>query len=95
MVRSEMMERMPASEFVEWMVLEQIEPFGDRRADILAGIIAATVANVNRVKGQKPMAPEDFMIKWEKPAAKVQSPNDQLARMLLFQKIQNARVANG
>lgn len=35
-----------------------------RHLDFLAGIIAATVANVNRGKSQKAFKPEDFMPKY-------------------------------
>lgn len=38
----------------------KIDPFGEGRADLRMGIIASTIANVNRGK-QKPFKPADFM----------------------------------
>jgi len=38
-----------------------------RHLDFLAGIVAATIANVNRGKAQKAFKPEDFMPKYEDP----------------------------
>lgn len=61
MTVSEMTHRMSAAEFEEWRAYDRIEPFGPERGDLRAGIVAATVANVNRGKGQKPFSPTDFM----------------------------------
>lgn len=43
------------------MVFAQLEPFGERRADLRAAIVATTVANANRGKNQRPFKVEDFM----------------------------------
>jgi len=41
----------------------QLEPFGEERADLRAGIIAATIANTARdpKKRRKPFGPDEFM----------------------------------
>jgi len=54
---------MSSHELTEWKVYEVVEPFGEARADLRAGIIAATVANFsgNRAKGSKALSPLDFM----------------------------------
>lgn len=39
----------------------RVEPFGEQRADLRSGIIASTVANVNRGRRQKAFQPTDFM----------------------------------
>jgi len=68
----------------EWQAVYSESPFGDERSDLQAGIIASTIANVNRdPKKGEPFKPADFMpfVKIEKP---VQSPKTQmgiLARM--------------
>lgn len=95
MLRSEMMERMSASEFYDWMVLERMEPFGDRRADIQAGIVASTIANIHRSEKSKPYSPIDFMPRFEEPQQARQTPEQHLKMMLLFQKVQNTQVAHG
>lgn len=38
-----------------------IDPFGEERADLRAGIVASTVANANRAKRGKSFRPKDFM----------------------------------
>ena len=52
---------MSVAEFIEWQILESLEPFGDRRADIHAGIIAATIANVNRSAETPAFTPFQFI----------------------------------
>lgn len=88
---------MPASKFFEWMHLERIDPFGERRADIRAGIIASVIANCFRGKDRDPYTARDFMIPWdvavETVKVKQQSPEEQLSMMLMIQAAQNARVA--
>lgn len=43
------------------MEYAKLEPFGEERADLRAGIVAATIANAHRRKGSKPFKPSDFM----------------------------------
>jgi hypothetical protein len=47
----------------EWMAYASIEPFGEERADLRAGIIASVIANVNRdpKKRREPFTEFDFM----------------------------------
>lgn len=47
------------------MAYARLEPFGEERADLRAGIIASTVANVHRSRKQRPMKPSDFMPKFD------------------------------
>jgi len=62
----ELLESMSSEELSMWMAYEVIEPFGETRADIRAGIIASTIANVNRGKSQTAFSPEDFMVKFDR-----------------------------
>jgi hypothetical protein len=62
MTVEEMLDRMSAREFAAWVVFDrQVEPIGDRRADLRAGGIAATIANVFRdeKKKREPFTPEE------------------------------------
>jgi hypothetical protein len=45
------------------MAYASIEPFGEERADVRAGIIASVIANVNRdrKKRPEPFSVQDFM----------------------------------
>jgi len=47
------------------MAYASLEPFGETRADLRAGIIASTVANAHRDRKTKPMKPSDFMPKFD------------------------------
>jgi len=56
-----MLREMTAREFAEWEAFYAIDPFGDQRADLRAGIVAATVSNRWRGRNEDPKAPSDFM----------------------------------
>lgn len=53
--------RISSRELVEWMAFDAVEPLGESRADLRMGIVAATVANVNRASNQPAVAPADFV----------------------------------
>lgn len=65
----ELLTRVSSRELTEWMAYYELEPFGEERADLRAGIIASTVANVNRAKG-KAYQPQDFMPKFGRRGAR-------------------------
>lgn len=52
-----------SAELTEWMAFAELEPFGEERADLRAGIVASTVAEVNRnpKKRKQPFTPQDFL----------------------------------
>lgn len=58
-----MLAAMRPSVLGEWMALYGIDPWGEQRADLRAGIVASTIANVNRDARRKPEPFEatDFM----------------------------------
>ena len=72
-------DRLSSRVFAQWMAYASIEPFGEERADVRAGIIASVIANVNRdrKKRPEPFAPQDFMPFVERPA-----PEDDLSQKL-------------
>jgi len=51
---------MPVAEYRSWMDFYQVEPWGDLRADLRAGIIASTFVRLMGAKGARPK-PLDFM----------------------------------
>lgn len=55
-----MLAEMTATELAEWDAFLALEPWGAEAADHRAGVIAATIANVNRRKGSAPFQPSDF-----------------------------------
>lgn len=57
-----MLAEMTWQQLMEWHAYAEVEPFGEERADLRAGIVASTVANVNiDSRKTKPFAPSDFM----------------------------------
>ena len=66
-----MLDRMSAREFAAWQVFDQqVEPIGDRRADLRAGGISATIANIFRdeKKQREPFTPEECALTFRDPA---------------------------
>ncbi len=55
-------------EFVRWQAYYELEPFGEERADLRAGIVASTIVNVQRGKGQRAVKATDFMPEFGKKA---------------------------
>ena len=53
--------RMGAREFMEWAEFYELDPWGDKRADLRESILCSLVANALRKKGSKRLAPKDFM----------------------------------
>lgn len=76
-----MLRRMSSRELTEWMAYSQVEPFGQEADWLGSAIVASTVANVNREKGQKAYEPGDFMPVFEKKEQTVDEMV-QLAAML-------------
>lgn len=61
----------------EWQVFAELEPFGAPAGFWQAGMIASTLANVNRTKkAQKAYKPEDFMPQSMTPQRDDQSEQD-------------------
>lgn len=59
----ELLSRIDSDELTSWQLYAELEPFGEERADLRAGIIAAVIANANRdqKKRREPFTPRDFM----------------------------------
>ena len=66
-------------ELQEWMIYYSLEPWGPERADLNSGIIASTIANVNRDSKvrSEPFKAEDFMPKYgADPSAETEPESD-------------------
>lgn len=67
MTVGELLARISSRELTEWRAYETITgPLGPPRADLHAGIIAATIANIHRGKGSRALAPGDFIPRWDR-----------------------------
>lgn len=58
--KQELLEQLDNQELIEWQAFYRINPFGLERQDLHAGIVASTVANVNRGK-RKAFKVSEFM----------------------------------
>lgn len=87
------MSRCDSRQFAEWQAYYQLEPWGEERADLRAGIIASTIANVNRGKGQRAFTPSDFMPEFNPKPKQRMSAEQMAAVMTKFTRLHNAREA--
>lgn len=89
MTVAELLDRISAEELAAWQVFhERIEPIGERRADLRAGVIAATVANAAPApEGTKreQYRPEDFALQFDQGPGS--APADDMARK--FRALEN------
>jgi len=56
-----MLSQMSSSDLAEYMAYDRIEPIGEVRADLRAGILASTVANHSMSPPKQAARPLDFM----------------------------------
>ena len=64
------MREVDAREFREWQAEYRIEPWGDVREDLRSGVVASTIANVNRRRGSQPFKATDFCLEFGPPPPK-------------------------
>ena len=76
MLRDELWNEISIHEFQEAMILEEIEPFGERAAFIRTGMLCSVIANVNRGKNDRVLKPEDFIPRWDEHVEEVIEPMD-------------------
>jgi len=79
MTVAELLRKLSASEFHDWSVYETLEPFGEWRADLRAGIVASTFASAHRRKGSRQPTPKDFMPTFGEKTVRRQSVSEQRA----------------
>jgi len=72
------------------MAFAQIEPFGDVRADIRAGMVASPLLNVHIRKGSRRAKPSDFMLNLLPPEP--QSPEDMKALLKMFASSHQGKI---
>lgn len=67
-----MLSTMSWADFAGWLGYAEVEPFGERRADLRAGQICAVIANVNRSdkSTHPPYKPSDFIIDFDAAVTK-------------------------
>jgi hypothetical protein len=76
MTVAQLLRSIDSRELTEWFEYYRLEPFGEGRADLRAGIVASTTANVWRGKGSRPFLPKDFMPNFEPKKKKPQTADE-------------------
>jgi hypothetical protein len=74
---AEWQEVMSSEEFVDWQLYYETNPFGPKRGDMQAAIVASTIANVNAPKGKK-YAVKDFLLEFKPPRDRDAMTNDDI-----------------
>lgn len=67
-------------EFSEWQAYWNLEPWGEGRGDLRAGIVASTMANLWRGADTPPFTPQDFMPQFDRFAAEAEDPDALIAQ---------------
>lgn len=86
-----MLRRMPASQLLDWMIFEELEPFGDERAEVGVAHLLRELDLMTRLQLAKPGARvhrkplKDFVLRvgdlMPPAAARTQSPKEQMSLM--------------
>lgn len=71
---------MSSHELGQWMALYRIEPFGDERNDLHAGIVASTIVNCTPRKDSRQYKPTDFMPRWDRQDQVDNDPDQKIAK---------------
>ena len=87
---------MSSVELSEWMAYDSMEPIGDIRADLRAGVVASTIANSNRdpKKQREPFSATDFLLFRTELGEDAPSVNEPKAPELLAAKF-DALIGQG
>ena len=67
-----MLRRLTAKQFRNWELYDELEPFGEVRADYRAASIVQMLYNVNRGPKTKAISLQECLLKFGEPAAKKQ-----------------------
>jgi hypothetical protein len=79
---AELLETISSEELTEWAAYYQIDPFGSHRADIQAGVVASTMANIHAKRGHS-FTPADFIPQFGvTPTSKKSMSSDQILAMV-------------
>lgn len=74
------------------MAYARIEPWGQWRDDVRAGVVASVIANVHRARGQQAFSPLDFLLfQPKKPRSAAEQIAAAKANALLWQEAYRKR----
>lgn len=91
MTVEELLARISSAELTDWIVYERIAgPLGPARGDTQAGVVASTIANVNRGKNGKKYKPADFIPQWSRPGAR--TPGQMRTKLIELTRLFGGRI---
>ena len=85
----ELCERMEYTEFLEWTVIWNQDPWGEQRADRRTALLASQFFNVHRARNAAPAKLDDFML--YRPFEETEKPQQAATRLLAQAHGYNAR----
>lgn len=94
MTVGELERRLTAREFAEWIEFYRVHPFVTERVDLMGGIVASTIANVNRGKGSRPLKPSDFMPTYDDRPQQM-TDDEMMVMFEAFAHAHNGALKNG
>jgi hypothetical protein len=75
-----MLQSMTAQHLAEWELIYADDPWDEERMDVRIAQVVATIINVNRKRGRRPLSPYDVMLKYGKQKLAIpQMPQDKKA----------------
>jgi hypothetical protein len=80
-------DEMPTSDFIKFMIYEQMEPFGDMAQYLHTGTIASTLINLKLPRGSEPIMPDR-----DEPKEIRQNIDEQLAQWNMIMLAQNSSL---
>ncbi len=90
-----MLAELTAADIAEYMAFERLEPFGEVRADLRAGIVASTVANHSMSPPREAARPMDFMPMQQRREQAIAVADPVAHGQLLAQTIFGNRIKKG
>jgi uncharacterized protein DUF4035 len=77
----ELLRTISSEEIVEWAAYYSLDPFGAKRGDMQAAIVASTMANIHAKKGHR-FTPADFMPRFGEPEKTATMTADEMKAQL-------------
>lgn len=96
MTVSELKTRMTASEMIDWEVLEDVDPWGQRREDYRTAMLCAVIMNAGgwrKTGSSKPFTEDDFMLDFLPRSIAVVNQNAQVIEAELKAWIKSSNAA--
>ena len=88
-----MLVQLPWRIWREWQVFAALEPFGEERADLRAGIVASVIANcLARGRGKPAFKPRDFMPRFKEPTQRETKTSIHYQQALMITRLFGGKV---